>query len=73
VEANLTLRLTAPVSGKALVRLLDLQGRAVQELTEQLTAGVTDVVVSTQALAGGTYVAEVVLPSGEVLRTKVVK
>ncbi len=73
VESTLTLRVMAPSAGAAVIRMFDLQGRIVQQQTEQLAAGATDVLMSTQALAGGTYVAEVRLPSGEVLRTKVVK
>jgi hypothetical protein len=73
MDATLTVRLMSPSAGAAVVRMLDLQGRLVQQQTEQLNAGVTDVLLPTQALAGGTYLVEVLLPSGEALRTKVTK
>ncbi|MBC7447115.1 MAG: hypothetical protein H7330_03565 [Hymenobacteraceae bacterium] len=71
--AELHLRLTAPASGAATVRLLDLQGRIVVQRLLVLTAGSTELTLPTDGLRAGTYVAETLLPGGGVVRTKVLK
>ncbi len=71
--AELHLRLTAPATGVATVRLLDLQGRVVLQRSLVLTAGSTELTLPTEGLSAGTYVAETLLPTGGVVRTKVVK
>ncbi len=73
VENTLNLRLTAPVSGMATVRVLELQGRTVLVQPATLSVGQTEIVVPTANLASGTYMIEVQLPGGEVLRRKVTK
>ncbi len=71
--AALTLRIDAPVAGEAAVKLYDLNGRTVLTQAANLAAGTTDVVLTTQALAAGTYVVQVTLPGGQTLRTRVVR
>lgn len=71
--AELHLTLTSAAAGSATVRLYDLRGRAVLHQVVTLTAGATDLTLPTATLGAGIYVAETVLPTGEVLRRKVVK
>jgi Protein of unknown function (DUF1573)/Secretion system C-terminal sorting domain len=70
---SLTLRIDATVAGEAAVKIYDLNGRTVLTYTAAVAAGSTDVALATQPLASGTYVVQVTMPSGEVLRTRVVK
>ncbi len=70
---ELTLRLTSPAPTTATVRLIDLQGRIVLTQTLPVDGGTAALRVPTAALASGTYVAQVTLASGEVVRQKVVK
>ena len=71
--AELHLTLTSAVAGPGAVRLYDLQGRSVLHQVLILAAGASDFTIPTATLSAGIYVAEVVLPGGEVLRRKVVK
>ncbi len=74
VGAELHLRLTTPAAGATTLRLIDLQGRTVlTQLLNLTTTGTTELTVPATGLAAGTYVAEIALSDGTVVRRRVVK
>ena len=73
-DEALMLTLTTPADGTATVEVFDLSGRRVLVQALPLTVGATRLPVpGTRALTAGAYVVRVVLPSGPVLRERVVK